>query len=69
MFNHYLAPGSRVNDLYSFNLGVYIMTGIGYGVYLIREMRQNDEIQQLIIDNTRKVRLSLLVKIDKKTKR
>ncbi|KAI8989990.1 hypothetical protein BDB01DRAFT_894809 [Pilobolus umbonatus] len=33
LFDIYLAPGSQVNDLYSFALGLYVMTFMAYCIY------------------------------------
>lgn len=37
LFKYYLAPGSKVNDLYSFALGIYIMAGLGTVIHWITE--------------------------------
>lgn len=37
LFKTYLAPGSKVNDLYSFALGIYIMAGLGTVIHWITE--------------------------------
>lgn len=64
LFKFYLAPVSKVNDLYSFALGIYIMAGLGtminwisecYATYKTNEYN-NDEIMTYMKEKTKKVR-------------
>jgi membrane protein CcdC involved in cytochrome C biogenesis len=63
LFKFYLAPEKRVNDLYSFALGIYIMTGLSILVYWINECYttyketeyNQDEIMTFIKEKTKKV--------------
>ncbi|KAI7896747.1 uncharacterized protein EV154DRAFT_535463 [Mucor mucedo] len=63
LFKYYLAPGSKVNDLYSFALGIYIMAGLGtmthwinecYATYKTNEYN-NDEIMTYMKEKTKKI--------------
>jgi hypothetical protein len=59
MFHGYLAPGSKVNDLYSFALGIYTMTGIAFALYWTRESYiklQSGEFKPFIMDKATKVK-------------
>jgi hypothetical protein len=65
LFAVYLAPQSKVNDLYSFGLGLYIMVIMGTVAHKITTLyvsyRENeykldkDEAMQFLKENTKKV--------------
>jgi hypothetical protein len=37
LFQYYFAPGSKVNDLYSFALGIYLMAGLATVIHWMTE--------------------------------
>ncbi|KAI8640568.1 hypothetical protein BD408DRAFT_484022 [Parasitella parasitica] len=43
LFKSYLSPGSKVNDLYSFALGLYTMSGCGILAHWIKEWYSNSQ--------------------------
>lgn len=61
LFKYYLAPGSKVNDLYSFALGIYLMAGLAILVHWMTECystyhdSNKDEIMTYIKEKTGKV--------------
>ncbi|KAL7319178.1 hypothetical protein PS15m_002347 [Mucor circinelloides] len=51
LFKLYLAPGSKVNDLYSFALGIYLMTGCAILIHWAKECystTQNSNQEEII---------------------
>lgn len=74
LFKVYFAPEAKVNDLYSFALGIYIMAGLGtvihwciecYSTYKANGYNQ-DEIMTYMKEKTGKVMWDVLCKTREK---
>ena len=65
LFKLYLAPESKVNDLYSFALGIYIMTGCAILIHWVKECYLNsqntnqEEMIEYVKEKASKVNITL----------